>query len=329
MKFPLRDWIEAHAGCRHDLSSSGMREALPPPAWPRRRPRPDVADVLQVELAEHLGVDRRRLFLTRGATEANGLVLGHLARRNRGRRPVLRVRPPEYPPLYDAGAAQGFAVRDGRTRADVAVVSQPRNPEGDLWDRERLAAWADGAGELLVDETFREFAGTPTLSRAASAHRWTTGSFTKFFGADDVRVGFAVAPPESAEPFARYVGLVADDLAPASAAMALELLRRIGTVRRQVRAVVEPNLEALGAVLPGAPRPSAPLCFDRPPAGDGDRLTGACLRASVLVCPGSLFGDRSGVRLCLTRRDAPASLRAYARVRRAARDGGLRGRARV
>jgi histidinol-phosphate/aromatic aminotransferase/cobyric acid decarboxylase-like protein len=315
VRFPLRDWIDAHPGCRHDLASSGMRGAIPAPAWPARRPPRDIADRLHEELAGLLGVAPARLFLARGATEANAWVLGHLARAARGRSRRLRVRYPEYPPLFDAGRLLGFTVASDARPAAVAVVSQPRNPEGDLWSRAQLDAWADGARAVLVDETFREFLGTPSFARAGKRGLWATGSFTKFFGADDVRVGFAIAPPEEVRPFERYVGLLSDELAPASAAVALGLLRDLPRWRREVAAVVGPNLAAFARRFPSHPRPRVPLVFDRLGRGDGLALARRCLARSVLVCPGAFFGERRGVRLCLTRPDAEASLRAYARVR--------------
>lgn len=315
MRFPLRDWIDAHPGLRHNLASSGMRGAIRPPPWPARPPASDADERLREELSAHLGVAPERLFLAPGATEANAWVLGHLARALTGRSRRLRVRFPEYPPLYDAGRALGFSVSDGEGPAAVAVVSQPRNPEGDLWSRAEFDAWRAGARSTLVDETFREFAGVPSVARRAERGVWATGTFTKYFGADDVRVGFAVAPPEAVGAFERYVGLLSDELAPASAARALALLRHIGRVRREVRSVVEPNLEAYGRLFPGTTRPRAPVVFDRPEREGGTSLANRCLRGSILVCPGRFFGAPRGVRLCLTRPNAARALRAYRAVR--------------
>jgi histidinol-phosphate/aromatic aminotransferase/cobyric acid decarboxylase-like protein len=315
VRFPLGDWIDDHAGCRYNLGLSGMQGAIPAFPWPRRRPPPTAADELRLELADRVGVDPRRIYLFPGATEANAAVLGYLARRSGRSRPVARVRYPEYPPLVDAGRWAGFQVRTGAGRADVAVVSRPRNPEGDLWSDPELTTWASGATHLLVDETFREFAGAPSVARRAEPRVWATGTFTKFFGADDARVGFALAPPEEAERFGRFHGVVADELAPASAAIALDLLRRVDEVRRAVEAVLRPNAAAFARAFPGAPRPAAPLFFDRTAPEGGGKLADRCLRASVLVCPGALFGDPAGVRIALTRRNAPAALRAYLRVR--------------
>ncbi len=315
MRFPLSDWIDAHPECRHNLASSGMRGAIPPPRWPRGEVDPAGASELQRRLAARLGVAPRRLVLGHGASEANGWVLGFLARRAGRSHPRLRVRLPEYPPLFDTGRALGYVLRHGPAPAEVAVVSRPRNPEGDLWSESALADWAEGTGALLVDETFREFVEAPSVARRGSPRVWATGSFTKFYGADDVRVGFAVAPPGMEVPFARYVGLVADELSPVSAAVALDLLERHDAVRRRVRAVVDRNLAALLRRSPALGGAGTPLRFDRLGRRSGTALARRCLRASVLVCPGRFFGEPAGVRLCLTRRDFPAALDAYWRVR--------------
>jgi histidinol-phosphate/aromatic aminotransferase/cobyric acid decarboxylase-like protein len=317
MRFPLADWIDAHADCRFDLGTSGMRGSIPAPRWPTREPPASVAEELRAELADHLGVARTRLFLSHGASEANAWILGFLARQaaRRGRAPRARVRFPEYPPLFDAAAAFGYAIDGGRRPAEVAVLSNPRNPEGDLWPAERLRRFAEGSRAVLVDETFREFVGSPSVASRPDRKTWATGTFTKFFGADDVRVGYAVAPPDSAALFNRYVGLVSDKVAPRSLAAALGLLRDLPRVRARVRAVVDRNARALAAALPGVAAPAAPVHFDRPDGWDGDALARACLRRSVLVSPGSFFGAPDGVRLCLTRRNAPEALRRYAAVR--------------
>ncbi|HYB63461.1 MAG TPA: aminotransferase class I/II-fold pyridoxal phosphate-dependent enzyme [Thermoplasmata archaeon] len=317
MRFPLADWIDTHRECRYDLASSGMRGSIPPPRWPARRPPPGIGEELVPELARYLGVPPARVFVSHGASEANAWVLGFLARElpREGRARVARVRYPEYPPLFDTARAFGFEIQEGKAESGVAVVSRPRNPEGDLWSSDVLAGFADGARHLVVDETFREFARVPSLAQEGRPRLWTTGSFTKFFGADEIRVGFAVAPPDSCDRFGRYVGLVSDEVAPASAAVALSLLRDLETVRSAVRGVLDRNLRALTARLPGARPPVAPLYFDRLHRGSGRRLAERCLGASVLVCPGSYFGDPRGVRLCLTRKDFPRALGAYLDVR--------------
>lgn len=321
VSFPLAEWIDAHSGCRHNLGLSGMRGTVRHPT-----PRPgeiSTADPerLRRQLADDLDVDPRRVFLTPGATEANSRVLAYLAGRARGRKRTARVRYPEYPPLVDGARWSGFRPQpSARSPATVAVVSNPRNPEGDRWPRSRLLDWSDGAESLVVDETFREFAHAPSVHDLPRRGVWTTGSFTKFYAGDDLRVGFVVAPDSERARFAEYHGVVADPLSDFSIAGALATWTARDRIRREVDSVLERNRDAFRRGFPGATAPEGPVAFDRG-ARDGERSARRLLRASVLVCPGGLFGDPTGVRLCLTRRTFPSDLTAYLAARGPGRSG--------
>jgi histidinol-phosphate/aromatic aminotransferase/cobyric acid decarboxylase-like protein len=314
--FPLADWIDSHEECRHNLGLSGMRGTVRHPIPTRSEVRTASGTELREALADDLGVDPARVFLTPGASDGNAKVLVYLARRSRGPARTCRVRYPEYPPLFDTARWAGFRLDPARGRgsATVAIVSNPRNPEGNRWSENELLDWSEGARALLVDETFREFGGTPSVHRLSRTGVWTTGTFTKFFAGDDLRVGFVVAPEEEQAAFAEYHGLVADQLANYSVAGALATLRDRNRLRREVRAVLDRNLAALRRAFPLAELPAAPVFFDRSPR-DGGHCAERALSASVLVCPGRFFGDASGVRICLTRRSLPADLNAYVRVR--------------
>lgn len=313
MRFPLSDYLDAHRRCRHNLGESGMHGSLgPDPPLPDRSDR-EVLEQLREALARTLGVRPARLLLTHGATEANSWVV-HYVRRFGPRTHAARVETPEYPSLTDLLGLAGFRVARPRRPATFAALSQPRNPEGDLWPWPRLERWAQGTSHLLVDETFREFSDARSLATRGTPGLWTTGTFTKVYGADRLRVGFAVAPPEEADRFERYVGVLADEVAPATAAAALELLRRRRSILRTVRSIVDANRAYLARVEPSVPIPDGPVLFDRS-SGDGDRLARACLARSVLVGPGRFFGDRRGVRIGLTRRTFPADFDAYRTVR--------------
>jgi histidinol-phosphate/aromatic aminotransferase/cobyric acid decarboxylase-like protein len=315
MKFPLADWIDRHENCRHNLGLSGMKGSIRHPLPTTAAVRSASEDQLRAELADSVGVDPRRVFLTHGATEGNTSVMFFLAHRSRHRSPRCRVRYPEYPPLFDTAVEAGFRLTVSSRPAEVAVVSQPRNPEGDRWSDGELDRWAEGARELVVDETFREFSGNGSLAIRNEPHRWVVGSFTKFFAADDLRVGFVVAPEEAVEEYARFHGLVFNTLSNYSMAGALACLRALPRVRGEVGAVLERNRAALQSAFPKAALPVAPLYFDRLTHESGDSLAQRCLSVSVLVCPGSFFGDPSGVRLCLTRQSFPRDLEAYLAVR--------------
>ena len=317
MPFPLGEWIDRHPGCRHDLAQSGMRGSIPPPMPSAAELRAADEEELRGHLANDLKVDRGRVFLTTGASAANALVVLFLARGHRRvAAPTCRVAYPEYPPLFDIAREAGFRLTSDDGPVELAVISQPRNPEGDLWERSRFREWSARSRHLLVDETFREFAGSRSLVEEDHPGLWATGSFTKFYAGDHLRLGFLVAPEEAESEFAKFHGLVANELSPFAVAGATRALRDRERVRRQVRSILAPNVAALRTGLPHVVPPRSPIAFDRLPRGDtGDGLARRALRASVLVCSGSFFGDPAGVRLCLTRPSFPTDLAAYLAVR--------------
>jgi histidinol-phosphate/aromatic aminotransferase/cobyric acid decarboxylase-like protein len=314
VKFPLADWIDEHEGCRYNLGESGMGRSVRPVP-------PSAADVraadprdLRRALAGSLDVDPSRVFLTHGATESNAWVVHYLVQRGPRGTPTARVRLPEYPPLVDVARAAGFRVAADASRPTLALLSNPRNPEGYRLRPSEVFAWADGARWLLVDETFREFARAPTLAEGRRG-LWRSGSFTKFFGGDELRVGFLVAPEEATDEYARFHGLVAPPLSRYAIASALATWRARGRLRARVEGIWRANRTAWRRAFPRARELSASVFFDRPVRPDGRTLAERCLARSVLVCPGDLFGDPTGVRIGLTRPTFPRDLAHYLAIR--------------
>ncbi len=313
MRFPLADYLDARSDLKFDLGSSGMRGTVRPPRPSRAAVARATEEELRHRLAEQVGVDPRRLFLTHGATESNFLAVTFLARR-RPPRARARIALPEYPPIIDLVRSTGFRPTTAAGPAELAIVSQPHNPVGDLWPRDRLAEWADGARAVVVDETFREFTEAPSVQRRLPG-TWSTGSFTKLYGADALRVGFVVAPAEERLAFARFHGVVTDEIAPYSVAGALATLDARDRIRRIVRAVVGRNQALWRRAHPDGPVLAAPFAFDDPVPGGGRRFARRLEAASVLVAPGDFFGRARGVRVGLTRRSFPQGLARYLRVR--------------
>ena len=318
MRFPLADWVEGHEYCRFNLGASGMRGAVRHPLPTRAQVRAASEGDLRRKLAALLEVDPSRVFLTHGATEANAWALTYLARRRSARVARCRVEFPEYPPLFDLPRTLGYRLVTSRGPTDLAIVSQPRNPVGDLWPADRLADWSRDARATVVDETFREFTPARSVQRLGLRGLWSTGSFTKAYGADDLRVGFVVPPEAEQDGFAGFHGLAADEMPNYSVAGALAVLAQRDRLLRTVRSLVRRNQELWRRATPGGPTLAAPVAFDDPVFPDGDRFARRCLRSSVLVSPGALFGRASGVRVTLTRRSFPRDLREYVRVRAAA-----------
>ncbi|MGA8511331.1 MAG: pyridoxal phosphate-dependent aminotransferase [Thermoplasmata archaeon] len=319
MGFPLGDWIDDHASCRYNLGRSGVVGSVRLPRLPGGGNFDRDAPILRRRLARLNGVAPDRVFLTHGATEGNTLALLYLARQGSSHRYKSRrlwIRPPEYPPIFDIARAVGFRPSFSPGPHYITALSRPNNPTGLVAEIGSVRGWAESSRAIVVDETFREFTDAPSLQVARIPRLWTVGSFTKAYGADALRVGFVIPPVDEEAPFRKFHGLLLDELPPASVSGALALLQHRTEVLAQSRALLRRNERALRESISGVPRLAAPLWLDRGANGlDGDRFARACLRANILVCPGSFFADPSGVRICLTRKSFARDLSAYLGVR--------------
>ncbi len=319
MAFPLADWIDGHEDVPHNLGSSGMKGSLTTTlALLARPPTPDPdPEALRAEIGARLGVAGPRVFLTHGASEANALALFYLQREIRRattRAPVVRIPRPEYPPLFDAAAVAGFRDRDA-PGADLLVRSEPNNPTG---ARMGLGPLSDQFGEIprwLIDESFREFTPVESLVRRGPPGAWVTGTFTKVFGGDSIRVGWVVPAERDLPGFESFHGLLTDKVPWHSVQMAREILLHANEILAEARGVFETNRAALRRVLPNLGALAAPVAFDRPGLPDAEPLALRALDAGILTSPGRFFDDPSGIRLGLTRRSFPEDLAAYLAVR--------------
>jgi histidinol-phosphate/aromatic aminotransferase/cobyric acid decarboxylase-like protein len=284
------------------------------------RPRAATEPEVRQLIADLHGRDATSVFLTHGATEANGLALLTLYRqlgRRASRRPSAYIRLPEYPPLRDAATFAGFRLRDHPAQGDLVVMSNPNNPTSDHRPLTDLRTERANRSPVLVDETFRGFTSARSWASSGEPGIWVTGTLTKAFGADEVRLGFAIPPEESREEFARVLGLLLDGIPAASLAAGAALLRHQDEVLRETRAILARNVRALRARFRAVPPLHAPLWFDRVlPDLDSERFARFALERGVLVSPGSYFGDPHGVRVGLTRRRFPEDVDAYFAARK-------------
>jgi len=150
--------------------------------------------------AEYVGVDQRRVVQTPGGLAGLRLAV------------ETRVEPGDsvlvpYPSFGEyarevelQGAAPEFVPHDEILDADpgdhaTAIVCNPNNPTGTLYERDDLRAFAARCRaadtELLVDEAFLGFTDAPSL--AGTDGVVVARSLTKLFGLPGLRAGFLVA----------------------------------------------------------------------------------------------------------------------------------------
>lgn len=110
---------------------------------------------------------------------------------------------------------------------DIVIVNNPHNPSGSLLDaqdvRRILEAVTSRGGTLVLDEAFVDYAPHASLAADAAARDGliVVRSLTKFYGCPALRVGYAVARPETVQKIVSYLPawpvtqLAADALAEA------------------------------------------------------------------------------------------------------------------
>jgi threonine-phosphate decarboxylase len=110
---------------------------------------------------------------------------------------------------------------------NVVLVNNPHNPSGSLLDAEDvrriLEAITSRGGTLVLDEAFVDYAPDASLTADAASRAGliVIRSLTKFYGCPALRVGYAVARPETVQKVASYLPawpitqLAADALAEA------------------------------------------------------------------------------------------------------------------
>lgn len=109
-----------------------------------------------------------------------------------GRR--VRIAVPTYNEHAAAFAAQGWDVVEAGA-ADAQVVVHPNNPDGRFWDG------ASTAGFTVIDESFCDICPDETLiARTAIPRTVVLKSFGKFWGLAGLRLGFAIAHPDTFAP---------------------------------------------------------------------------------------------------------------------------------
>lgn len=113
----------------------------------------------------------------------------------------VEVTPPSYNEHAAAFAAQGWQVTDTGP-AEARVLVHPNNPDGRMW------AAADANAPLtVIDESFCDV--TPAASLVHLAERPGTvilKSFGKFWGLAGLRLGFAIAHPDTIAALAVLLG---------------------------------------------------------------------------------------------------------------------------
>ncbi|HMA75323.1 MAG TPA: threonine-phosphate decarboxylase CobD [Xanthobacteraceae bacterium] len=145
--------------------------------------------------------------------------------------------------------------------ADLAVVVNPNNPDGWIFNKRELLDLADARrhreGLLVIDEAFMDVGpvGTSLCGEVARGDIVVLRSFGKFFGLGGLRLGFALAAPNIAARLAAALGpwavagpaIAIGQTALADAGWSKTMRERLeGEARRLDAVLVEAGIEVVG-----------------------------------------------------------------------------------
>ena len=151
-------------------------------------PPPDAAP-LREAVARRYGISPECVLAGNGASELIYLIAALLRDR------AGRVVTPAFTEYEDA--CEAFGIRLGGASPEVTFVGNPTSPEGRLRPRSEILSLP---GIRVVDEAFMDFAGERGSLLGEAAEDPTIvvlRSLTKFYALPGLRVGFAVAVPET------------------------------------------------------------------------------------------------------------------------------------
>jgi len=332
---PYLSWINGRPkAAAYDLGSSDLRAHQPVesvvPTPLSGLSDPEDSPSLEASIAAEHGVPETEVLVTAGATHANFLAAATALSLADG--DEVAVEHPGYEPLihtpegiggkvvqFERPARSGYPILPDRIASTVGpetalvTVTNRHNPTGRLTTREELAAVADVAVEkgtyLLVDEVYGPYTDDPNadgafggVTAAGLPNTVATGSFTKFHGLGDLRIGWLIGP----EPFVDRARAVRSHV-PAVAAPSRALARRFFAHRDELvadsRAHLRQNHDLLASFLDdrpdldGAVATGCTFGFVKHERVDGDELTEAAWDAGVLLIPGRFFDVPSGIRI--------------------------------
>ncbi len=217
-----------------------------------RYPDPQASELRQV-LSQRLGISGASIVIGAGADALLHAAVRALAPR------VCVISLPAFSEYERACRALGCEVAHGDSSTgagDLVVLNNPHNPTGSCASREqmqeRVAAIRATGASVLADEAFIDYVPEAAITRDAASDERVVAvrSLTKFYGCPGLRVGYAVAAPETARALtAQMAAWPVSTLALNTLATALgdeEYAR--ATLRRnaQARTALVAALRALG-----------------------------------------------------------------------------------
>ncbi|MEW6036009.1 MAG: pyridoxal phosphate-dependent aminotransferase [Candidatus Micrarchaeota archaeon] len=231
-------------------------------------------------------------------------------------------------PMYALASAQlGLRAKMARTRledgwgltapalagAKLAIICNPLNPTSTIYDERTIRGVMDAAAgsgtHVILDEAYKGLAFMPVPEYEGAIR---VRSFSKEFNMEGWRLGYAVAPKETADRLIAYNHITATCVAPFVQAAGLACLEHEKEILGANVPVWKARAEAASRALRRAgfrfalPEAGIYVFATHPGLVDSEAFAMELLqKKGVCVAPGSGFGDYKGfVRICVNRDEA-------------------------
>ncbi|MGC8663040.1 MAG: pyridoxal phosphate-dependent aminotransferase [Thermoplasmata archaeon] len=296
IEFETGQWILSHHG-KYNLFQSGMSGRI---NLDKHFRNCGMGDENQLKETISLLNDepKENIVITHGATEALFLTLFHLKEK---RKKYFKTYKPEYEPLIKDPPAIGFMENE----SEVMIFSNTNNPTG------TEAQIKKNFDTYIVDDTFLQFIMDLSSARYPE-NTYRINTFTKFYGGDEVRVGYIIAPSKTdAEQINALKGIFTEQVSKYNICVANSILKDNDEIKNFVRNEMAKNLTYLKNNIGKLrfyndmePKVGTVTFLDYSSYSKMDSVAMAeyLYKNQISTVPGTLFGVKGPyIRVCYTR----------------------------
>ena len=333
--FDLADWvIDFASGVQHNLTNSSIKTPLLSEMGIRvdydqfQRKRQSFRGALKRTIAHTYDVPEDSVLVTCSGSEAIFLAVGSTIQT--GDEAIVTT--PSYAPTYQIPHLFGAQVKyvrshleDGfqpdvtrlseaiSTRTRLVILTNSNNPAGCMINGKLVQEILEIAGDsnVIVDEAFREFGfkNAPPIGATLRENCLSLGTMSKFYGVEDLRIGWILAKKELIERARKLKNWVTIENSVFSEMIACKVLEERARFVARARRFYDENValvenwirtrDELEWVKPNA----GLICFPKfgMPISSVELGRKLLDEHGVAIGPGAFFNAEGHFRLCFTR----------------------------
>lgn len=333
--FDLADWVIGHTDrIAHNLTNSSIKSpslsemGIEVDYQEFQQKRAHLKGAFKRVLAETYDVPESNVLVTCSGSEALYLAVGSTIKPNAD----VIVPTPNYPPTFQIPRLFNANIKILPTRMEktfhpdlqelgqlisprtgLLILSNPNNPTGCSMDKQSMEGVLELAKgfPVVVDEAFRNFGfeNAPPLAATLSDNAISLGTMSKFYGLEDLRIGWIIANKATVERAARLKNWVTIENSRFSEMIACKAIENLDRFTKRARKFRDQNLKAVEDWIKKRPdmewvKPNSGLiCFPKYKFKMTSKELGVGLvdKHGVAVSPGTFFGQEGHFRLCFTR----------------------------